>query len=316
MKIISLTYPLTSALPELPEKQVLAIGEFDGVHLGHQEVISRAMKSANAGRVPLAVMSFNPHPREVLGQEQYKYTQLLTPISAKMEILSKLGVEYAYLVTFNEALMRMSPSQFVDEILVRLGVETVIVGFDFRFGYQAEGNVDLLCELSKGRFAVEVVRPYQLQNAKISSSAVRDKLLNGEIITIESLLGRRYSISGVVVHGDARGRKLGFPTANIKLTEPYVIPRNGVYAARVTVNGEQHDGVMNIGIRPTFEGAGLIQTLEAHLLDFDQDIYGKQVVVEFVDYIRPEQKFSSIQDLIEQIQLDVQSCREKLLQVK
>ncbi|WP_258206323.1 bifunctional riboflavin kinase/FAD synthetase [Paenibacillus radicibacter] len=315
MKIISLTYPLTSALSDLPEKQVLAIGEFDGVHLGHQEVISRAMNSAKAGRVPLSVMSFNPHPREVLGQEQYKYTQLLTPISVKMDLLSKVGVEYAYLVTFNETLMRMSPAQFVEEILIRLGVETVIVGFDFRFGYQAEGNVDLLCELSKGRFAVEVVRPYQLQNAKVSSSAVRDKLLNGEMTAIELLLGRRYSISGEVVHGDARGRQLGFPTANIKLTEPYVVPRNGVYAARVTVNGEQHDSVMNIGIRPTFEGAGLVQTLEAHILDFDQDIYGKQVIVEFIDFIRSEQKFSSIQDLIAQIKLDVESCRAKLFQV-
>ncbi|MCR8642143.1 bifunctional riboflavin kinase/FAD synthetase [Paenibacillus sp. N1-5-1-14] len=310
-----MTYPLTSALSDLPEKQVLAIGEFDGVHLGHQEVISRAMNSAKAGRVPLSVMSFNPHPREVLGQEQYKYTQLLTPISVKMDLLSKVGVEYAYLVTFNETLMRMSPAQFVEEILIRLGVETVIVGFDFRFGYQAEGNVDLLCELSKGRFAVEVVRPYQLQNAKVSSSAVRDKLLNGEMTAIELLLGRRYSISGEVVHGDARGRQLGFPTANIKLTEPYVVPRNGVYAARVTVNGEQHDSVMNIGIRPTFEGAGLVQTLEAHILDFDQDIYGKQVIVEFIDFIRSEQKFSSIQDLIAQIKLDVESCRAKLFQV-
>jgi riboflavin kinase/FMN adenylyltransferase len=311
MQIVPLTISSESLRREFPPSgQVLAVGDFDGVHLGHREVIRRAVKTAADLKLPASVMTFHPHPREVLGQERYALS--LTPMERKMELFAELGLDYVYVVTFDENLMRMQPEQFVEQMLLPLRVETVIVGFDFTFGFQGKGTPDTLAQLSKGKFAVEVVRPFQIEDCKVSSTAIRDALDEGDVQKAAKLLGRRYSIRGKVVHGDARGRTIGFPTANLSTGEAYVIPRNGVYAIKAEIDGKSWDGVMNIGVKPTFATGELKRTIEAHLFDFSQDIYGKEMSIEFVAFIRSERKFASVQELIEQIRRDAETAKKDL----
>lgn len=289
---------------------MVAIGDFDGVHLGHQEVIGRALRSAKQLGLPTAIMTFHPHPRAVMGQD--KYTELLTPMNKKMMIFESLGVNHAYIVTFDASLMQLSPEQFVDQVLDRLGVNSVICGFDFTFGYQGKGTPDSLCKLSHGKFSVEVVRPFQMDGEKVSSTLIRESLQQGDIDTVTRLLGRPYSISGIVVDGEKRGRTIGFPTANLQLDEPYVTPANGVYAIKAMVKGETYKGVMNIGVKPTFSSGEPMPSFEAHLFEFSEQIYGEQMNVELIAFLRPERKFSSIDDLVAQIKLDAETAKVKL----
>lgn len=311
MKTITIRYPVAFPLPDMPDsRQVLAIGDFDGIHLGHREVIRRAVDTARRLHLPSAIMTFHPHPREVLGHD--KYVSHLTPLPAKLEQFEQMGVDVTYIVQFDHAFSRIEPAQFVEEVLVPLGLDTVVVGFDFSFGHRGAGNPDLLCELAAGRFAVEVVRPYRLNGVKVSSTLVRDCLERGDVRGVETLLGRRYTLTGTVVQGDQRGRQIGFPTANIEPDGPFVVPCNGVYAVWVELDGERHAGVMNIGMKPTFEG-GAKRTIEAHLFDFSRTIYGKKVKLEFVAFLRPERKFPSVAELVAQIGLDAEEARGLLL---
>lgn len=304
MRTVTLQYPLSMPEPGIPENGlVLAIGEFDGMHLGHREVLSRAAETAGKLGLPAAVMTFDPHPREVLGQD--KYVRHITPLPEKLELFAGAGIDIAYIVRFDLAFSRVSPEQFVDDMLMRLKVNTVVVGFDFRFGHKSEGNADTLCRLASGRFAVEVVRPFHMDGVKVSSTLVRDHLERGEVDRVGQLLGRIYALTGKVVHGYERGRLLGFPTANIELDAPYVVPANGVYAIRCEWDGRVYNGVMNVGTKPTFEDDSTVRTLEAHLFDFAATIYDEALRVELVAYIRAEQKFASVDELIAQIGRDV-----------
>lgn len=305
MYTVQLTFPLTEA--NRAGSRVLAIGEFDGVHLGHREVISRAVERGNDLQLPAAIMTFHPHPRQVLGLD--KYTQLLTPLSAKQEQLRELGVHTTYVVEFNESFMRVTPEQFVEQMLVPLGVNTVFVGFDFTFGFKGAGTPDTLCDLAKGRFAVEVIRPYLLHGEKVSSTQIRSLLLNGDVEEASTLLGRPYKLQGTVVHGDGRGRTIGFPTANVEVNEAYVIPARGVYAVQATVRGRKVGGVMNVGVKPTFDTELLQPVLEAHLFDFSESIYDEKIDVELLSFIRHERKFDSVQELISQIGKDAEEAR-------
>ncbi|MEF3309732.1 bifunctional riboflavin kinase/FAD synthetase [Paenibacillus sp. GYB004] len=307
MQSIKLSYPIPNPVPGCPSNgQVLAIGDFDGLHLGHREVISRAAETARKLGAPAAVMTFHPHPREVLGQD--KYVRHLTPVREKLDLFAQAGVDTAYLVRFDVPFSQISPSQFVEEVLIPLRVNTVVVGFDFKFGHKGSGNPDMMCELAAGRFAVEVVRPYCMDGIKVSSTLIREHLERGEVSRVQQLLGRSYAMTGTVIHGAARGRQIGFPTANIELDDFYVIPSNGVYAIRLELGGESFAGVMNIGTKPTFEDTDT-RTLEAHLFDFSRTIYGEAVKVELIEFIRYEQKFGSIDDLIAQIGRDVEQAK-------
>jgi riboflavin kinase/FMN adenylyltransferase len=311
MEMVPLSYPLnvhSTGIP--PVKQVIAIGDFDGVHLGHREVIGRALYTAEQLHLPASIMTFDPHPRVVLGHDKYK--ELLTPIHKRMELFEQMGVSYMYAVHFNTALMRLSPEQFVNEILIPIGVDSVIVGFDFHFGYQGKGNPDTLCELSHGKFAVEVVRPYFIDGAKVSSTLIREALLNGNVNVATRLLGRRYSVRGKVVSGDRRGRTIGFPTANLELDEGYVKPLNGVYAVKAQVKGLNYDAVMNVGVKPTFASSEPKPSWEVHLFDFEDQIYGETITVELVEFLREERKFSSIDLLVAQIKQDAEEAKVKL----
>ncbi|MEW9697673.1 bifunctional riboflavin kinase/FAD synthetase [Paenibacillus sp. SI8] len=311
MQIIPLSYPIDlESTPIHVGKQVVAIGDFDGVHMGHREVIGRAIHTAGHLGLPAAVMTFHPHPRAVMGQ--MKYTELLTPMSKKMELFASLGVNHVYIVTFDASLMRLTPEQFVDQVLYLLGVDSVICGFDFTFGFQGKGTPDSLCELSHGKFSVEVVRPFHMDGEKVSSTLIRESLQQGDIDTVTRLLGRPYSLSGTVIDGEKRGRTIGFPTANLQLDEPFVIPVNGVYAIKASLRGETYKGVMNIGVKPTFTTGELKPTLEAHLFDFSEQIYGEHLTVEFIAYLRSERKFASIDELISQIKKDSEEAKAKL----
>ncbi|ALS21683.1 MULTISPECIES: bifunctional riboflavin kinase/FAD synthetase [Paenibacillus] len=305
MHTVQLTFPLPEAC--VADSRVLAIGEFDGVHLGHREVIRRAVERGAELRLPAAIMTFHPHPRQVLGID--KYTQLLTPLAAKKEQLEALGVHTTYIVDFNETLMRVSPEQFVEQMLIPLRVNTVFVGFDFTFGFKGAGTSDTLCNLAGGRFAVEVVRPFELRGEKVSSTQIRNLLLSGDVQEAGLLLGRPYKLQGRVVHGDGRGRTIGFPTANIEVSEDYVIPANGVYAVVATVRGRKVGGVMNVGVKPTFDTGLLQPVLEAHLFDFSDMVYGETIEVELLGFIRHERKFGSVQELISQIRQDADQAR-------
>ncbi|MCL6458257.1 MAG: bifunctional riboflavin kinase/FAD synthetase [Gorillibacterium sp.] len=309
MQVIELKQPFDFSARDLPSSQVLAIGDFDGVHLGHQEVIERALKRAKQLKLPASIMTFHPHPREVLGTD--KYRQILTPLPDKLKLFSEMGIEYTYLVSFDKEFSSLSPEEFVTEMLFKLKIESVIVGFDFTFGRNGSGTADSLATLSAGQFAVEVVRPYCFDGSKVSSTLIRECLQDGRLAEANALLGRSYAIGGIIVEGEGRGRTIGYPTANVELALPYVVPVNGVYAVRVRLGNQTLGGVMNIGVKPTFTGEG-IRTLEVHLFDFTDSIYGESIHIQFVDPLRAEQKFNSVNELIAQIAADADEARTLL----
>lgn len=241
-----------------------------------------------------------------------QYKESITPLPAKLEEFQSLGLERAYVVRFDHEFAALSPEDFVERILIPLHVQTVVIGFDFSFGHRGLGNADTLSVLAKGRFVVEVVRPYHMDGEKVSSTLIRESLLNGQVDKAAQLLGRPYSISGTVVTGEGRGRTIGIPTANVETTEPYIIPGRGVYAVAVQVKDQWHKGVMNIGWKPTFAEQGGQTTLEAHLFDFQDQIYGETVRIRFIGFIRHERKFGSAGELVDQIRQDMRQAKEIL----
>lgn len=307
MKTIYLSYPLTEVVDPTP--CALAIGFFDGVHLGHRRVIQKAIDIAAAKGLKSAVMTFDPHPREVLGQSGY--TQYLTPLEEKLEQLEKIGVDIAYVMKFDIAFSAIYPEDFISECIVPLQAKHLVVGFDYTFGYRGTGTAITLQELAQDRYTVSVVSPVNRFGDKVSSTIIREFLHHGDVEQARHLLGRPYKVKGIVVDGDKRGRTIGFPTANVALKAPYLVGKNGVYGVRLTVAGKSHLGVMNIGIKPTFELEKKEKSLEVHLFDFNQDIYGQEVQVELLFSLRDEQKFAGVEALIAQIKRDAEQARSK-----
>lgn len=291
---------------------VMALGNFDGVHIGHQQLISRAKELADASQLPASVLTFDPHPRQVLGRGQYNY--LLTPFEEKMRVLDALGMQAAYVVHFTQQFASLTAEDFVFRFLAGLHPQTVVVGFDYAFGRGGKADASVLKKLAEQvGIYVEIVGAVNRYGEKVSSTLIREKLSYGDVRLVSELLGRPYSLGGHVIHGEKRGRLLGFPTANIELSEPYALPKNGVYLVRVQVAGAWRTGVMNIGTKPTFHDQTK-RTLEAHLFQFDGDIYGQPVHVEVLDFLRDEKKFFSVEELIAQIQADVQEAQVRFAQ--
>lgn len=311
METISLSYPLTEQfIAKHARPQVLAIGQFDGLHLGHASVIESAVRLATELGLPAAVMTFHPHPKEVM--KKGDYDGYLTPPQEKERILREMGMDYVYMVEFNDSFSRVSPQNFVCGMLLPLQVHTAVVGFDFRYGYRGEGHAGMLRELSENSLNVSTVPPFLIDGEKVSSSGIRKALQEGEIELANRWLGRTYTLKGTVMHGEKRGRQLGFPTANLKLEEHYVVPASGVYAIRASHNGVKYTGVMNVGVKPTFHNDGKVFWLEAHLFDFSGDLYDESLSVELVHYIRPERKFGSLDELIAQIGRDAETAKRLL----
>lgn len=307
MIVHHLHYPLESK-PFDP--CVLAIGYFDGVHMGHRRVIQKAIDRSKDKGLSSAVMTFHPHPREILGQSGYSH--YLTPLESKLELLEKMGVELAYVVQFDIPFSSIYPQDFINEFLIPLQAKHVVVGFDYTFGYRGKGTAYTLQEMSEGRYGLDVVSPITRFGEKISSTIIREYLYGGKIQEATEFLGRPHSLKGTVIHGEKRGRTIGFPTANIQLKDPYLIPRTGVYGVKVEVDGSHYYGVMNIGIKPTFEQEKKEKSLEVHIFDFDGDLYGKTLKVDFLFFIREEQKFAGIDQLVRQITKDVEFAKKEL----
>lgn len=285
-------------LPDVaPRPRRVAVGEFDGVHLGHRAVIAGSD----------TVLTFEPHPLAVLRPEAAP--KLLTSLELKAELVDSLGVEELVVIPFDEAFARQSAEAFVDDVLVgRLGATHVTVGENFRFGNGAKGDTQLL--RAEPRFEARVVPLVEIEQEIISSSHVRGLVLAGEVDHANRFLGAPFRIRGVVQHGEKRGRELGFPTANLEPDPELVCPGNGVYAARVTIadSGESFCAATNVGVRPTFEsGLGLL--IEPYLLDFSGDLYDRTITVEFLTRLRGEQRFDSVEELIEQMHRDVAASR-------
>lgn len=311
MITVPLSYPLTDqVLQQHVRTQVMAIGQFDGLHMGHQSVIRRAISLARCQQCPVSVMTFHPHPKEVMKKGDYE--GYLTPVVEKKVLLKSMGVDVLYVMEFNKAFSLVTPQQFVEDVLFQLQVQTAVIGFDFRFGHRGEGDERMLRELGGARMTVETVPPFQLNGEKVSSSGIRKALREGNLAHASDWLGRSYRLQGIVSDGEKRGRTIGFPTANLRLNDNYVVPVNGVYAVRATVDDEQLPGVMNVGVKPTFHENALQPSFEVHLFDFDRHIYGELMTVELEHFIRPERKFDGVQQLVEQIRHDANIARQLL----
>lgn len=299
---------ITSSLSTALTPTAVALGNFDGIHLGHRQVIAPVLSSNPATRA--TVVTFSPHPQEFFsGQPR----SLLTPHAEKAAFLSAIGVDQLVLLPFNRELADLSPERFVDEILVgQLRARQVSVGQDFCFGHHRKGTaLDLRAIAAAHGIEVEIVPLLTMQGRRISSSAIREALVQGDVHLANRMLGRSYRLVGEVVAGQQVGRTIGFPTANLQLPADKLVPRQGVYGVRVS-GGETSSvlGVMNIGTRPTVNGLG--QTIEVHLLDWHGDLYGKTLTVELEEFIRPEQKFASLEDLKDQIRTDCDIARAML----
>jgi riboflavin kinase / FMN adenylyltransferase len=290
---------------------VVAIGNFDGVHLGHQAVIGETGRIARAQNAPLAVLTFEPHPRRVFRPDDPPFR--LTPFRAKAQAIEALGVDLLVTLHFDHAFAQLSAEDFIDQVLVRhLGVRHVAVGFDFTFGHGRRGTATLLQAEGRARgFAVTVVEPVTAAGGAVySATRIREHLVAGRPRDAAALLGRFWEIEGRVERGDQRGRGIGFPTANLALDD-YLRPAAGVYALRAALETEGgmlwHDAVANLGRRPTFGGSDL--RLEVHIFDFDADLYGRHLRVALIEHLRPEQKFSGIDALKAQIAADAAQAR-------
>ncbi|MEP0918577.1 bifunctional riboflavin kinase/FAD synthetase [Leptolyngbya sp. DQ-M1] len=286
----------------------VALGNFDGIHLGHRQVITPVL--SNDGILHSTVVTFNPHPKEFFTGE---HRSLLTPHEEKVLTLEEMGVEQLVLLPFNRELASLSPQRFVEEIVVhQLQARRVSVGADFCFGYKRSGTAaDLQAIAATFGVEVAIVPLLQTHGARISSSAIREALLSGDLHNANRMLGRSYRLIGQVVTGQQLGRTIDFPTANLQLLPHKLIPRQGVYAVRVLgVGATAILGVMNIGNRPTVNG--MSQTIEVHLLDWAGDLYGKTLIVKLEEFIRSEQKFASLDDLKAQIKADCDTARTAL----
>lgn len=289
----------------------LAIGNFDGVHRGHQHLMQRVVDSARRLGGQAVALTFEPHPTRVLAPE--RAAPLLMGLDRKLELLSTLGLDAVVVQRFDLSLSSQSPAEFVDAVVMGLRAREVYIGADFHFGRNREGNGAVLAELGVARgFTAHVVPPVQEAGATISSSRIRKALADGDIDLAASLLGRPYDLDGLVVAGQRRGRTLGFPTANLA-TPCEALPRDGVYAVRVQ-RRDQDDGpwapaVMNLGQRPTVQAG---RSIEAHLLDADVDLYGQTLRVRFVKRLRDERRFDSLDALRAQIATDSEAARAAL----
>jgi len=284
---------------------VLTVGTFDGVHRGHRALIETVVEKARKRNARSVVVTFDPHPREIINPGK-SGIQMLTTLKERSELLEDIGVDVLLVIPFDRDFSLLTSEEFVRDVIYKhVGVSEFVIGYDHQFGRDREGTIDTIEKLGKDLgFDSHVVSKQEMGDVTISSTLIRKTLSEeGDVKQAAEYLNRRYLLNGIVTHGDQRGKPIGFPTANLKPEhENKVIPKNGVYAVGVRVDGTWYGGMMNIGIRPTFEGQE--RTLEVHIFEFDEDIYGQTIQVRFVDRIREEMKFEGIEDLKKQLLQD------------
>ena len=289
----------------------LTIGSFDGIHLGHQEIIRQMITEAHAQGNPTAVISFYPHPAKVLGK-RHDFKYLSTP-EERIAQLRTLDVDLAISHPFNRQVASLSAREFMQHLQQHLGLQELWVGFDFALGRQREGDIQTLKLLGEELgYRLNVIEAVRSHEQPVSSSLIRAALAEGDAQLAGTLLGRPYSLEGLVVPGDGRGRTIGIPTANLDIWHEKIVPKPGVYVCQATFDGQTWGAVTNIGFRPTFENQPVLARVETHLLDYDDDLYGKQVQLRFLDRLRDEQRFPNVDALVHQIHTDIRAARQHL----
>lgn len=302
MEVIKIVHPHNHTKDNWPPLS-MALGFFDGVHLGHQKVMKSAKEKAEELGLKSAVMTFDPHPSVVLGRTK-EHVRYITPIEEKIKIVSQLGIDYLFIVHFSKEFASLSPQAFIDQYIIDLNVSHVTAGFDYTYGKFGKGTMDTIESHGHGKFTTTTIPQQKKGNDKISSTLIRTFLNEGSVEKIPSLLGRYYTVTGPVIQGDQRGRQIGFPTANVSVSEDFITPPIGVYAVKIFVQGVWREGVCNLGYKPTFHDDLKAPSIEVHIFDFDEDIYGEVVEVEWHKHIRNERKFNGIDALVEQIAKD------------
>ena len=295
------------------DNTVLTVGTFDGVHAGHRVLIETVTNSAKKKSARSVIVTFDPHPRDIINPGS-DGIRLLSTLEERAELLNDLGVDEMVVIPFDRDFSLLTSEEFVRDIVwEKIGVSEFVIGYDHHFGRNREGTIDTVKRLGEELgFESRVVSKQEVGNRTVSSTAIRNAIQKeGDMQLAASFLERHYILNGTVVHGDKRGKKIGYPTANITpQNSKKIIPKRGVYAVWVRVDNEYHGGMMNIGVRPTFDGEQ--ETLEVNIFDFNRDLYGKTVQIQFVDRIRDERGFDGIEQLKEQLKQDEMMSREIL----
>jgi riboflavin kinase/FMN adenylyltransferase len=287
----------------------VGLGNFDGLHVGHMALVNTLVSEARLNGLETMIYTFTKHPENILRKKLF--TPLLTTVSKKIQLLSETALNYTYFDEFDENFSRMKPECFVKEVLLdKLGAKLLVAGFDYRFGYMGQGNVEMLKELGKKyNFKLVVIPPIKIDNEIVSSTLIRDLVSKGDMENVFRLLGRHYSITGEVLDGRRVGRRIGFPTANLQPEEYLIMPHRGVYITKTLYNGDCYSSLTNIGLNPTFGDVARV-TAETHILNFDRDIYKSSIEVFFMAKLRNEKKFKNGEELAEQIKRDIRTAKE------
>lgn len=289
------------------EESVIALGNFDGVHRGHIELIKKAIENAKKLNIKSSLLLFDEHTDNLI---KVGKKDIITTNKTKFEILENLGVDIIYLINFTKEFMSYSPIKFLDDFLAKnLKIKGVVVGYDYTYGYKKSGDVKFLKENKNLFESVEIIEQISYKGEKISSSLIRNLIEDGNIKDANFLLSRPYKLIGKIIHAKGLGKKMGYPTANLRLIDNFVIPKFGVYDTDIIIKGKKYKASTNIGTNPTVEHDGI--KIEAHILDFYEDIYGEIVELELLDFVRPELKFNSVEELFEQIAKDVLVTRKR-----
>lgn len=291
---------------------VVSIGSFDGIHLGHQSILNKITSIAN-GVFPTVIITFNPHPQTVLNVSKRK--ELLTGLDKKLDLIEQFGIQYCIIVPFSVEIANISAEEFLSDIIIqKFNPKNIVIGYDHHFGHNRKGNYELLKSLeARYGFTSSLVGPFTLEGQIINSSIIRENLRNNEIESANKYLGWEYEIEGVVVPGSGRGTDITFPTANIELeNKDQLIPGNGSYCISANIQGLNVNGMCNIGLRPTFNDTPSM-IIEVNLFhNFEGNLYGKKLNLKFLKYLRPEKKFKSTDELIQQLERDKENCKDFL----
>ena len=290
---------------------VYALGNFDGVHLGHKEIISKVIDISNSNNIPSGVLIFDPHPRNYFNPKLDNF--ILSDINTRSYLLEKTKLDFLGILKFDDFMSNLSPREFVEKIIKnRVGVSHLIVGYNFRFGRNREGDVEILSKICS-EFNIDLTIIKQVKNVEltISSSKIREAIKELDFEKVKNIIGDYWKIVGEVTEGDKRGREIGFPTANIMMKN-LIKPDFGVYAVKIEYKNDVFNGIANFGVRPTFNKTKSLPILEVHLFNFSDNLYGKEIVISFVDFIRKEKKFNGLESLKSQIQLDINKAKDLL----
>lgn len=299
---------------ELEYETYIALGSFDGLHLGHIGLINKTLELSKKNNVPSMVYTFKNHPLSVINKE--KVPRLLMDNETKLRVLDNLGIDIVNLVNFDVEYMKISPEAFITNLVKHYNLKGLIVGFNYRFGYKNSGNIDLLKEYSiKLNFELYVVEPVTFENQVISSSRIRNLISDGNVQEANKMLMLPYMLKGEVIRGKQLGRTLGFPTANLKYDSSFQLPATGVYYTFVEFDGKIYKGITSVGFNPTIEPVGNNITIETYILDFDKHIYGENIELYFISRMRNEIKFNSLEALTEQLKKDKEYAEKQNLEI-